>query len=416
MINLHKSLSLETKIQDIAFSASETTSINTILLTTEDLKNAFIKSNGFLAVCVVDPAITDCQNIGFAAFLLYTLDYIILCRALWINRATVFWRNCNSVCSRDPTVNSWDWYFEPVNHGLESKVENVFCPLRLDGPTSVDVGAIIDNSFRNRTDVDGFENARIINTQERMRVNKLIQQYVKPNSRIKEKVRMFYQRYLAGFTVLGVHVRGTDHWSETSEKRLPSLMSWVKRSRSILETLPRPRKIFIASDNNEVIKKFVTYFGKKSVVYTEAVRAKGYHDQIAPHAPEFRHKTADSSSYEREIGTQVLMDILLLAKCDHFLHTESSVASLASYFNPHMTSYFLQDEKHTKELKKFRERKTTPKAEIRKNEPEWLGGSEDFVEMVECFQRNSAESACSNTAKGIFVSFEEARGMFKLQR
>ena len=42
------------------------------------------------------------------------------------------------------------------------------------------------------------------------------------------------------------------------------------------------------------------------------------------------------------------MDILLLAKCDHFLHTESSVASLASYFNPHMTSYFLQDEKPAK--------------------------------------------------------------------
>ena len=42
------------------------------------------------------------------------------------------------------------------------------------------------------------------------------------------------------------------------------------------------------------------------------------------------------------------MDILLLAKCDHFLHTESSVASLASYFNPNMTSHFLQDEKPVK--------------------------------------------------------------------
>ena len=42
------------------------------------------------------------------------------------------------------------------------------------------------------------------------------------------------------------------------------------------------------------------------------------------------------------------MDILLLAKCDQFLHTESSVASLASYFNPHMTSHFLQDEKPVK--------------------------------------------------------------------
>ncbi|KAL9962933.1 hypothetical protein ACROYT_G032088 [Oculina patagonica] len=147
------------------------------------------------------------------------------------------------------------------------------------------------------------------------------------------------------------------------------------------------------------------------VVFTEAVRAQGYHDQIPPHGFQFEHDAADP--YEREIGTQVLMDILLLAKCDHFLHTESSVASLASYFNPHMTSYFLQDEKHAKELKKFRERKTT-KANPRKTELEWLDGSKDFVEMVECFQRNSAESACPNTAKGIFVSFDEAQDMFKL--
>ena len=52
---------------------------NAILLTAEDLKNALVKSEGFLAstrknrgkitsttVCVVDPAITDCQNIGSA--------------------------------------------------------------------------------------------------------------------------------------------------------------------------------------------------------------------------------------------------------------------------------------------------------------------------------------------------------------
>ena len=262
-------------------SASETTGIDKILLRTENLKNAFINSNGFLAatrtnrgktpgsaVCAVDPAIAECGNSGFAAFLLYTLDHIIFCRALGINRATVFWRACNSVCSKDPRMNSWYWYFEPLNRGLESKVENVFCPLRLDGPPSVDVGTIIDNSFKNRTDVDGFEDGKIITTHERMRVNKLIQQYVKPNSRIKEKVRKFYQRYLAGFTILGVHVRGTDHWMETSEKKLPSLMSWVKRAQSILETLPRPRKIFIASDNNEVVKKFVTYFRKETVSLT----------------------------------------------------------------------------------------------------------------------------------------------------
>ena len=86
-------------------------------------------------------------------------------------------------------------------------------------------------------------------------------------------------------------------------------------------------------------------FKPLQVVFTTAIRAKKYNGEIAPHDFKFRHNA--THPYEREIGTQVLMDILLLAKSDVFLHAESSVAALASYFNPHMTSYFL-DEKPAK--------------------------------------------------------------------
>ena len=274
------------KLRDLNFSTPKITRNRSSI---NNLENALLSSNGLLiatkinrgkttgsAVCVVDPAIIECKNMGFAAFLLYTLDHIILCRALEINQTTVFWRACNSVCSMDPSVNSWQWYFEPVNYGLESKVKNVVCLLRAAGAiiatrfnnkTLLNLRPILDNSFKNRTDVDGFESSRIITTQERMRVNKLIQQYVKPNRRMEDRVKMFYQRYLAGFTVLGVHVRGTDHWRETREKRLPSLISWIKRAQLILETLPRPRKIFIASDNDEVVKNFFSYFGEETVSF-----------------------------------------------------------------------------------------------------------------------------------------------------
>ena len=73
------------------------------------------------------------------------------------------------------------------------------------------------------------------------------------------------------------------------------------------------------------------------VAFIDAVRAKRYHSQTPPH--DFKFNNTDS--YAHALGTQVLMDILLLARCEHFLHTESSVASLASYFNPNMRSYFL---------------------------------------------------------------------------
>ena len=93
------------------------------------------------------------------------------------------------------------------------------------------------------------------------------------------------------------------------------------------------------------VENVTPFFFSLQIVYTEALRAEKYHSQTAPHGFKFKHNAGHP--YEREIGTQVLMDILLLAKCDVFLHAESSVAALASYFNPHMTSYFL-DEKPTK--------------------------------------------------------------------
>ena len=69
------------------------------------------------------------------------------------------------------------------------------------------------------------------------------------------------------------------------------------------------------------------------MVVTAAKRAKNYHSD----SPVNAHVTNSAT----EIGTQVLIDILLLAKCSYFLHAESSVASLAAFFNPEMNLYFL---------------------------------------------------------------------------
>ena len=37
------------------------------------------------------------------------------------------------------------------------------------------------------------------------------------------------------------------------------------------------------------------------------------------------------------------------------------------------------------------------------------GESEDLDDILECLKRNSVESACPNTVKGIFVNFEQTR-------
>lgn len=86
-------------------------------------------------------------------------------------------------------------------------------------------------------------------------------------------------------------------------------------------------------------KKLIILFCCKKVLFIEATRAKSYHGE-PPHVLQVQR---NPDQFHKALGTQVLMDILLLAKCDHFLHIESSVAALASYFNPAMKSHFLDD-------------------------------------------------------------------------
>ena len=81
-----------------------------------------------------------------------------------------------------------------------------------DSPT------IIDNSFTNRSDIEIYKDGKIITTQERLRANRLLHEYVKPNSRIQEKVETFYQQLLAGVNVCFRSSRSKDRSLEGNKR------------------------------------------------------------------------------------------------------------------------------------------------------------------------------------------------------
>ncbi|KAJ7370623.1 hypothetical protein OS493_031038 [Desmophyllum pertusum] len=98
----------------------------------------------------------------------------------------------------------------------------------------------------------------------------------------------------------------------------------IQDAEALFGTMEEAKKIFLASDNDEIVGDL--YRSHKS---------KQYHSNH-PINGVFTNDTDPI-----EIGSQVLIDILLLAKCGHFLHAESSVATLVSFFNPEMKLSFL---------------------------------------------------------------------------
>ena len=194
---------------------------------------------------------------------------------------------------------------------------------------------VLDFSFRERPGLtDLYSPEDLITSQLRHEMNFIITKYLKVNLNIMVRVNQFYSEFMKDYNVLGIHVRGTDNWLETANFKLPTVRQWIGEADRILQSLDEPRRIFLASDSQEIVNKFIESFGKEKVVHINAIRAKRY-----------KGDAVDSvrNNDPLQTGKQVFMDILLLAKCDYFLHAESNVGSLASYFNPKMKSFFLGD-------------------------------------------------------------------------
>ena len=218
-----------------------------------------------LSACIAEPFL-DCHNIGIGALLLTTLEQLAYCEALG-STPTVMWRNCQAVCSADPYVNSWEWYFEPVNHGVESVARKLVCVVSFSDDYQPGIAGVPDwlgASFRSR-ELPGYDDSVLITSETRHLVHDVIHRYVKPRKNITRVVQELYKKHLFGKHLLGVHVRGTDHYLESKGQKLPSIKMWLKEAKLILDSLPPPSKIFIASDNSEVLLAFLKEFGRHKV-------------------------------------------------------------------------------------------------------------------------------------------------------
>ena len=240
-------------------------------------------------VCISEPTILDCGNAGFAALLLATLDHLSYCDMLGIQNVSIKWNNCQTICTRNPRINSWPVYFEPLKSGIELNARRVLCLGGIiAGPVLTQelvrtvkrlstkqiqqsnwasrTSSLLEVGFRKRQSLPGYEKGSLITSKLRLWVKDMITKYIRPNKRIEFRVDKFYRNNMEGFNVVGVHIRGTDHWIEMEEQTLPEIEQWINDTQVIFQTLEEPKKIFIASDNDESVQRFVEHFGKNKVI------------------------------------------------------------------------------------------------------------------------------------------------------
>lgn len=202
------------------------------------------------------------------------------------------------------TYNAWEYYFEPVSQDQYHEGDEVhyqYLP-----PTA----------YVNFTD---FTN----NKSNRRLANQFMDKYIRIKPHIVDAVEAFYHRhFFRGKKTIGIYYRGTDKSQET--KRIPIALV-IKQARKF-----KGCQFFVATDEQYVLDTFKKFL-PGPVIHTDCFRSKDGR-------PIHFHGTGGKAL----AGQEVLIDALLLARCEYFIHTWSNVSMAVLVFNPALDNLCLR--------------------------------------------------------------------------
>jgi len=150
----------------------------------------------------------------------------------------------------------------------------------------------------------------------------LIDEFIKVKPAILDKVDAFVDAHFRRRRMIGVHIRGGEHNIE--------IEGWHRMARAPeslycreIDTYLRSKadaNIFVATDNTQTLEIFRQRYGDRVICYDSQRSSSGR----APHC--------ETTGYE--IGEEVLIDGLLLSRCDFMVHGISSVPNGSLAFQP----------------------------------------------------------------------------------
>lgn len=149
-----------------------------------------------------------------------------------------------------------------------------------------------------------------------------VDKYIKIQQEILDEVKSIKLNW--GENILGLHIRGTD-MKNTSNHPIPvSLERYKKEVDEMLDNY-EVNKIFCCTDEEEILQYFLNAY-KKLIVHTSSLRSL---DGLAVHT----NKEIVREHHNYLLGKEVLIDALLLSKCDYLICGHSNVAYGAMVFN-----------------------------------------------------------------------------------
>ncbi len=194
------------------------------------------------------------------------------------------------------SFNAWEYYFEPLSdlsYCEQDEIHNTYW-------------------LENQMCFSGWA----IDSQTRKRAHEIITKYIRVKSVIQKKIDDFYTKNMAGKKTIGIHLRGTDKYLE--EPVVP-LSSFINKAHELAD---KNTQFFIASDDASLFAQAVSQL-EGHTIYYESLRVSTT-----------QHMWQHGHPEKARLGEEVLIEAILLSRCDVVIHGFSNVAAAALYFNP----------------------------------------------------------------------------------
>lgn len=237
------------------------------------------------------------------------------------NRITpvVYWDNDSVYYNKDGyngCTNVWEYYFYPVSKD------------------TYQIGDVINKNSDQTIVPEGISHIGWVpeHTREkwyRRVVSRIIEKYIHIKPAVKNKIESFYKQNMLGKKTIGIHIRGTDKYREA----IAVSPSTIFEQANILAAQFPACQFLIATDELSILEEAKSKLSGK-VIYYEAFRSQ---DGRPIHFNTHQYNKA-------KLGEEVLIETILLARTDIFLHTLSNVSSAVLYFNAELDNVVFRHE------------------------------------------------------------------------
>lgn len=273
-------------------------------------------------------------NAGFCAMLTYALNGIRMAVRDGAIPLVYYGREATRFFY-DPShgQNVWEYYFEPVSsigyEQLQTALDrNELSPDRVHSFTKRQI------CNWHHSDLDRIatfwakdvpDDPSTWMETKRALGRKYVSEYIRVKPSITAKVDAFWHDWIQSQFTIGVHIRGTDfaYAEPTSPQAYFDAIDQFLANRGTDE----PYRIFLATDQNQFVDLFRQHYGERLIAY-DCLRSNR-------RRPPF--KFSSESPYKR--GEDVLIDVLLLSRCDFLFKGAAAVGEFALWFNPSLQCY-----------------------------------------------------------------------------